>query len=140
MLTTWQEELWLKEQSHITELITKAFLASGTFQFPFPLQGSTPKFQSFFPILLPISFNAFTAHNSTKSTSSIREKTNNIQMSLTVPQMHMHRIRSYDEMKQPIHDFLLLSIDPNKRNEWDKTTFDFASLLQLYAPIQNMGK
>lgn len=60
MLTTWQEELWLKEQSHITKL-SKPFLSSETFHFPFPLQGSTPKSQSFFPSLLPISFNAFTA-------------------------------------------------------------------------------
>jgi hypothetical protein len=61
MLTTWQEELWLKEQSQITEL-SKPFLLgdSEIFHFPFPLQGSTPKSQSFFPILFPISFNAFT--------------------------------------------------------------------------------
>lgn len=77
MLTTWQEELWLKEQSHITEL-SNPFLLSDSFQFPFPLQGSTPKSQSFFPILFPISFNAFTAktiqmnqHRRAKNQSSL---------------------------------------------------------------------
>lgn len=61
MLTTWQEELWLKVQSHVT-LLSKPFLPSHTLQFPpSPLQGSTPKSQSFFPSFFPISFNTSTA-------------------------------------------------------------------------------
>jgi len=71
MLTTWQEELWLNEQSQITEL-SKPFLLSETFHFPFPLQGSTPKSQSFFPILFPISFNAFTAIRKKKEDPSLK--------------------------------------------------------------------
>ena len=61
MLTTWQEELWLKVQSHVT-LLSMPFLPSHTIQFPpSPLQGSTPKSQSFFPSFFPISFNTSTA-------------------------------------------------------------------------------
>lgn len=61
MLTTWQEELWLKVQSHVT-LLSKPFLPSKTLQLPPPsLQGSTPKSQSFFPSFFPISFNTSTA-------------------------------------------------------------------------------
>lgn len=64
MLTTWQEELWLKVQSHVTEL-SKPFLPSKTLQFPSPLQGSIPKSQSFFPSFFPISLSTPTAPNQT---------------------------------------------------------------------------
>ena len=64
MLTTWQEELSLKEQSQTTEL-SDPFISSEVFQCPFPLHGSTPKSQSFFPNFFPISFNAFTAQYNT---------------------------------------------------------------------------
>lgn len=61
MLTTWQEEVEKEEQSQVT-LLSNPSPASNFIQFPFPLHGSTPKSQSFFPSLPSICFNAFAAN------------------------------------------------------------------------------
>lgn len=60
MLTRWQEELLLKEQSQVT-LFSNPFLSSKILQFPSPLHGSLLKSQSFFPSFFPISLNTLTS-------------------------------------------------------------------------------
>lgn len=64
MLTRWQEELLLKEQSQVT-LFSNPFLSSKILQFPSPLHGSLLKSQSFFPSFFPISLNTLTAMQNT---------------------------------------------------------------------------
>lgn len=71
MVTTWQEALWWKVQSQVTELSTP-FFSFTELQFPSPLHGSFPKSQSLFPNLVPITFSAFTASKEKTNSFLIR--------------------------------------------------------------------
>lgn len=89
MATIRQVELWLKEQSQVTEL-SNPFLPLTTRHFPSPLQGSTLKFQSFFPIFFSISFKAFTA---TVHASNLHQFTTNFSSKRIIS----HQIRSFSK-------------------------------------------